>query len=241
MTLSFLSVNISSLGYMDDVNWIASSKKDLEYILDIADLKFVLSYIPIISVLGSVRFLSVWINIFNSSSFVKNQTKDTIFSFITILKSKPLTDKQLIYIFNTILISTLEYCLQTTLLSFNECNTFSASIRRLLKTNSKFASLVSDCLFKENNFYNLHDLWNQQMQAFSTAFLYQFNFKAIYNDISRIRLFRLQLNNGLHVLPLIKWSLPINNKSSHNLIGSSISLDSILPQATLVKHYTSST
>ncbi|CAI2201453.1 12001_t:CDS:1, partial [Funneliformis geosporum] len=102
-----------------------------------------------------------------------------------------------------------------------------------------------------------------QMQAFSTALLYQFNSKAIYNDISRIRLFRLQANNGLHVSPLVKWNLPFNNKSFNNLIGATlsllkhnglkisfkfhkylrneikgalISLDSILPQATLIKH-----
>ncbi|CAI2193037.1 6101_t:CDS:1, partial [Funneliformis geosporum] len=173
MTSSSLSVNISSLGYMDDANWIASFKEDLEYILDIADeyysltraainknksrllsnalispdtiqLKFGSSFIHITPDLGSVHFLSVLINIFNSSSFVKKQTKDTISSFISILKSKPFTDKQLIYIFNSILMPTLEYHLQTTLLSYNECNTFSAPIRRLLKTNSKFASSAPD-------------------------------------------------------------------------------------------------
>ncbi|CAI2177782.1 2016_t:CDS:1, partial [Funneliformis geosporum] len=37
MISSSLSVNISSLGYMDDANWITSSKEDLKYILDIAD------------------------------------------------------------------------------------------------------------------------------------------------------------------------------------------------------------
>ncbi|CAI2198962.1 13969_t:CDS:1, partial [Funneliformis geosporum] len=37
MTSSSLFVDISSLGYMDDANWIASSKEDLEHILDIAD------------------------------------------------------------------------------------------------------------------------------------------------------------------------------------------------------------
>jgi hypothetical protein len=292
MTSSSLSVDISSLGYMDDANWIASSKEDLEFLLDIADeyysltraainknksrlltnalcspdpiqIKFGSSSIPIAPELGSVRFLGVWINIFNSSSFVKKQTKDTISSFIAILKSKPLTDKQLIYIFNTVLMPTLEYRLQTTPLSYNECNTLSAPFRRLLKSNSKFTSSAPYCLFKGNNFYNLHDLWNQQMQAFSTALLYQFNSKTIYNDISRIRLFRLQSNNGLHVSPLVKWNLPYNNRSSNNLIGvtlsllkqnrleisfdvhkslrneikgGSISLDSILPQDTLIKH-----
>ncbi|CAI2193739.1 17318_t:CDS:1, partial [Funneliformis geosporum] len=37
ITLSSLSIDILSLGYMDDANWITSSKEDLKYILDIAD------------------------------------------------------------------------------------------------------------------------------------------------------------------------------------------------------------
>ncbi|CAI2185695.1 1120_t:CDS:2 [Funneliformis geosporum] len=157
MTSSSLSVDISSLSYMDDVNWIASSKEDLEFILDIADeyyslirLKFGLFHIPIIPVLGSVRFLDILINIFNSSSFVKKQTKDTISSFITTLKSKLLTDKQLIYFFNTVLMLTLEYSLQIIPLSFNECNTLSAPIQRLLKSNSKFASSAPDLQIYNN-------------------------------------------------------------------------------------------
>ncbi|CAI2184603.1 5975_t:CDS:2, partial [Funneliformis geosporum] len=113
MTSSSLSVDISSLGYMDDVNWIASSKED-EYILDPFHLKFGSSSISITPELGSVHFLVPFTN-------------------------------------------------NTTIL-YNECNTLSAPIRRLLKSNSKFASSAPDCFFKGNNFYNLNDLWNQQMR-----------------------------------------------------------------------------
>src|SRR3990170_609881 len=108
---------------MDDSNWIAHFKEDLESILQVADefysitkaainknksqlltnelssslpipLAFGSSIINIKSEFGSVRFLGVWINIFNSPSFVKKQIKDTISNFTTILKSKALTDKQ---------------------------------------------------------------------------------------------------------------------------------------------------
>ncbi|CAI2188794.1 18518_t:CDS:1, partial [Funneliformis geosporum] len=37
MTTSSLSVEISSLGYMDDANWISNSKENLENILSIID------------------------------------------------------------------------------------------------------------------------------------------------------------------------------------------------------------
>ncbi|CAI2198685.1 13374_t:CDS:1, partial [Funneliformis geosporum] len=46
------------------------------------------------------------------------------------------------------------------------------------------------------------DLWNQQLQSFSTVLLYQFNSTSIYYQILRIRLFQLQSNEGLHISPL---------------------------------------
>ena len=37
MTLFSLSVEVSSLRYMDDANWISNSKENLEEILEVAD------------------------------------------------------------------------------------------------------------------------------------------------------------------------------------------------------------
>ncbi|CAI2196399.1 12166_t:CDS:1 [Funneliformis geosporum] len=124
MTTSSLSLEISSLGYMDDANWISNSKENLEDILSIADefygftkavinknksqlitnspeypttvpLKFRTSILNLPSERSFIRFLGIWININNSSTFVKCQCIDTIRSFTIVLKKKPLTDKQI--------------------------------------------------------------------------------------------------------------------------------------------------
>ncbi|CAI2194181.1 9110_t:CDS:1 [Funneliformis geosporum] len=100
MTTSSLSLEISSLGYMDDANWISNSKENLEDILSIADefygftraainknksqlitnssgyptpipLKFGTSILNLSPERSSIRFLGIWININNSSTFVK--------------------------------------------------------------------------------------------------------------------------------------------------------------------------
>src|SRR5688572_24630738 len=102
MSSSSLSSTVSSLAFMDDTNWIASSQQDLEDILQVAeefydftrsalnkskskllttnviatssiDLKFGSSHINIQPELGSVRFLGVWINSRCTHLFVKNQ------------------------------------------------------------------------------------------------------------------------------------------------------------------------
>src|SRR5215216_1296727 len=253
MTTSSLSLEVSSLEYMDDANWISNSKENLEDILSIADefygftraainknksqlitnssgcpspvsLKFGTSILNLPPERSSIHFLGIWININNSSTFVKQQYMDTIRSFTSILKKKPLTDKQICYITNIVLFSLLEYRPQTTPLSKNECNRMSSPIRTLIKNNSHFAISAPNCLFTGNVFYQLRDLWNQQLQSFSTALLYQFNSNSLYHQISRIRLFQLQSNEGLHVSPLACWNRPYDNKSYKNLIGAMISL-----------------
>src|SRR3954454_10330359 len=169
---------------MDDSNWIAHSKEDLEEILDIADefysitkaainksksqlltntittsqtipIKFGSSIIDIKPELGSIRFLGVWIN---------------------------------------------------------ECNKLSAPLRKLVKHNSSMTISSPDCLFKGSSFYNLNDLWTQQLKSFSTALLYQFNSKSLYKLISTIRLFQLQSQHSLHISPLCEWNKPFNTR-----------------------------
>ncbi|CAI2198768.1 1323_t:CDS:1, partial [Funneliformis geosporum] len=63
-------------------------------------LKFGTSILNLPPERSSIRFCGVWININNSSTFVKHQCIDTIRSFTAVLKKKPLTDKQICYITN---------------------------------------------------------------------------------------------------------------------------------------------
>ncbi|CAI2185175.1 11005_t:CDS:1 [Funneliformis geosporum] len=102
-----------------------------------------------------------------------------------------------------VLFSLLEYQLQTIPLSKNECIRISSPIRILIKNNSHFTISAPNCFFIGNIFYQLRDLWNQQLQSFSIALLYQFNSTSLYHQILQIRLFQLQSNKGLHVSPLI--------------------------------------
>ncbi|CAI2182553.1 8792_t:CDS:1 [Funneliformis geosporum] len=182
MTTSSLSLEIISLGYMDNANWISNSKENLEDILSIADkfygfiraainknksqlitnssgcftpvpLKFGTSILNLPPEKSSIHFLRVWININNSSTFVKHQYIDTIRSFTTVLKKKSSTNKQICYITNMVLFSLLEYRLQTTPLSKNECIRISSPIRILIKNNSPFSISAPNCLFTGNIFY----------------------------------------------------------------------------------------
>ena len=234
LTTQRLSERISSLAYMDDTNWIASSKEDLEEILETAEefysftrsalnkdkskllttsrcqsscikLKFGSTTIDIAPEKGSIRFLGVWINTKQSPLFVKSQINQNICRFINLMRYKPLTDKQLSYIVNMVLCPLIEYRIQLTPLSKKECDQFFTPLRILFKRKCKFALSFPNIMLHFKEFYNLNDLWTLQIKFLSSALLYQFNNSTIYERISKIRLFQLQSQFALHVSPLEFW------------------------------------
>ncbi|CAI2188966.1 13024_t:CDS:2 [Funneliformis geosporum] len=153
---------------MDDANWISNSKENLEDILSIADEFYgftraainknksqLITNSPECPITVPLKFGTSILNLPPERSSIH-----TIRSFTAMLKKKPLTDKQICYITNMVLFSLLEYRLQTTSLSKNECIRIFSPIRTLIKNNSHFAISAPNCLFTENIFYQLRDLWN---------------------------------------------------------------------------------
>src|SRR3954464_15753366 len=100
-----------------------------------------------------------------------------------------------------ILFLVLKYRMQITLLFFKECHSITSPIRKLVKYNSNYTINFFNYIFKDSIFYNLNDLWTQQHKAMSTAILYQFNTRSIYNKVSKIKLFHFQSKFSLHKSP----------------------------------------
>ncbi|GBB95878.1 hypothetical protein RclHR1_26360001 [Rhizophagus clarus] len=92
---------------MDDSSWIALSQSSLEHILaDIINLQFGSSIVTICLAhhTKSVRYLGVWDNLARAHRFVIAQAKDEVLSLYSKLRSKRVTDKQLLYLFNIVII-----------------------------------------------------------------------------------------------------------------------------------------
>src|SRR2546423_8388352 len=70
---------------------------------------------------SSVRYLGVWINLNKSRTFVLNQCKREISVCCSLLRSKRASDKQLLYVYNMVIIPHLEYLTQITILTAKEC------------------------------------------------------------------------------------------------------------------------
>jgi hypothetical protein len=81
----------------------------------------------------STRILGVWFNANNKKDFVKHQINDEVIQLCAIVKNKRITDKQLQYVFNTLIIPRVEYRSQVTVLSAKECNALITKFRKIFK------------------------------------------------------------------------------------------------------------
>jgi hypothetical protein len=81
----------------------------------------------------SFRFLGVWFTMNLNKSYVKKQCSTEYRLFCNTLKNKNLTDKQLVYLHNAVLLPKVEYRLKGTILTRKDCDRISAPFRSVLK------------------------------------------------------------------------------------------------------------
>ncbi|SRR6266540_7168085 len=221
---------------MDDANWISSSLEDLEDILEVADdfysltraainkkksklltnttteqvpilIRFGSSTIPIQPSFGAVQFLDVMINIHFNYSLVKKELRVYIRHFINITKTKPITDRQFCYITNHVFFSQLLYKMQNTPLSYLVCLSLNQTFRSLYKHKCQFSRTAPNAVFHAKIFYNLNDIWMEQITKIATSLLNQFNTTTpLLFNVSTIRLFHFQQMELAPTLPLNIWT-----------------------------------
>ena len=249
----YIEQEVPTIAFMDDTTWIAPNKNNLEQILEIADEFYIMTNtainkdksvmitnnkqttqpIPIrfgdktISIINStepVRFLGVWIKLSISKKHTIEQSKKEVKRFVSTVKRKPLTDKQMTYIVNMVLIPIITYRLQNTVLKEKECSEILAPIRRTIKNKLKFTSTTPNCMMHGRNFYNLADFWSIQLQRHSNYFLFLFGSDLLLYNTSKIRLLQLQSRLGVDKNILTNWKHQVDRKWQFNYIAIVASL-----------------
>ena len=86
---------------------------------------------------ASTRILGVWFNLNNSRKYVLNQCKQEIIDLSALMKSKPITDKHVLYIYNKLIILRIEYRSQITILTKQECDSLMGTFRIMFKHKLK--------------------------------------------------------------------------------------------------------
>ena len=134
-----------------------------------------------------------------------NQAKQEVLNISNLLKRKPITDKQLLYIFNMVAIPRIEYRTQVTTLSHTECEKIAAPFRRILKNKLGLSITFPTANFQNNDVYSYRDLFEVQLQSKITNFIIQINDKGLLGTVTDIRLKQLQSQMWLRSSPLVEW------------------------------------
>ncbi|RHZ54554.1 hypothetical protein Glove_426g87 [Diversispora epigaea] len=207
---------------MDDTNWITPNKQNIEEILTIANEFYQMnditinkskSYLIAINansqskseglLMGDetlypvakdypVRSLGVYVTENGSKQFQKDRLKKLTNYMANILKGKPITDKQAIYIFNAVVISMLEYSLNDMTLSEKKCLKITTKFISMIKNKALLPITAPNALIHAKEAYDVCHLWNRQLQMQSNNLFNKLNDKGMLGCSTRERLQHLQ-------------------------------------------------
>src|SRR6266516_178660 len=158
-----------------------------------------------ISYQESTHFLGVWLNLAGNRQFIIQQARDEVLSTVNVLKTKFITDKQLLYIYNMVVIPRIEYRAQLTHLNQRDCDVISAPFRKFFKNKIHLSSSAPNAILLNNAIYKFRDLYEVMFQSKITNFTIQINDHGLLGRINDIRLKQIQSQEWLGSNPLVDW------------------------------------
>ncbi|RHZ45763.1 hypothetical protein Glove_655g2 [Diversispora epigaea] len=105
---------------------------------------------------------------------------------------KPITDKQVIYIFNAVVIPMLEYSLNDMTLSEKECLKITTKFISMIKNKALLPITAPNALIHAKEAYDVCHLWDRQLQMQSNNLFNRLNDKGMLGCSTRVRLQHLQ-------------------------------------------------
>ncbi|PKK57028.1 hypothetical protein RhiirC2_721483, partial [Rhizophagus irregularis] len=112
----------------------------------------------------------------NNNKHIEQQIKNEIRTIIKNLSSKKgITDKMMIYLFNSLIIPIIEYRTQLHIIEDAKLDKLMAPFRMFIKNKLKFAKTTPNAILETNFIYNLNNFVANQKQAKITNFVLQMN------------------------------------------------------------------
>jgi hypothetical protein len=136
----------------------------------------------------ATRVLGVWISMTTSKTVVTDQLKEEINKDCNYLWSKKVTDKQMLYIFNTVIVPRLEFKSQLTFISESMIHYITAPFRILFKHKLSMNKCSPNALLTNPLIYNYRDLYDAQIQAKVSNLVIQLNNTSIVGRTTIIRI-----------------------------------------------------
>ncbi len=131
------------------------------------------------------------------------------------MNHKLVTDKQLQYIFNVVIIPRIEYRSQLTFISEDKCRSLTVPYRTLFKHKLNIGKCAPNALIQTRLLYNFRNLYDVKLQAIFSNLTIQLNNSGLLWRTMRIQVYQLQSDLFLHKCPLeywlFDWSQPFHN------------------------------
>src|SRR2546429_4836928 len=153
----------------------------------------------------SIRYLGVWIAASFNKGFIIQQCQTMITQAINLMGGAKITDNQLLYIFNRVLIPRIEYRTQATVLTAQVCSSIIAPYIKMFKRKLSLSSTAPNAMLVNNGMYNFRHLYDVQLQSKLSQLVVAINNTSLVGNVLNIRLCQLQLYYWLDSNPLLVW------------------------------------
>jgi len=205
---------------MDDTLWLAESQQQLQNIINVASTFYQMANIkvnpqksslisntkhtPTFTFLNStittqplntpLKFLGCWYTATNKQAITIKLILQETFGLTSIVQTKQITDKQVSYIINNVIIPIIEYRIHNIVLPHHICNKILSRYLTIAKCKSKLALTTPTSTMLNHNIYNIKNIWDIQLQHHTTNFLSRLNNTDLLGTSTHIRLQQLQNN-----------------------------------------------
>ncbi|PKK57248.1 hypothetical protein RhiirC2_798395, partial [Rhizophagus irregularis] len=246
-------ITFPGCAYMDDTGFITNNKLNLERILKIADSFYKLNNIKINKQKSELLLrknvnkknpLDKKVNInFGQETIEIEPTpcnQSSRFLGVWINAYTGITDKMMIYLFNSLIIPIIEYRTQLHIIEDAKLDKLMAPFRMFIKNKLKFAKTTPNAILETNFIYNLNNFVANQKQAKITNFVLQMNAEVI-QIIKRINNKKNQ-NHFIRNIELLvenNFSILRNNTilSEYSIEGGPTVLRNILSKEVYIKNF----
>jgi len=244
-----LTYHTSVLAYMDDTLWLAPNKHTLQQIVNSAEsfynmanitvnptksilatnqtkdpnptINFANTIIHTIPLKDTFRYLGCWFTLLSHHKYIHNQIIAEATNLISTIKNKKITEKQAIYIINTVLIPRFSYRTLNTFVYQSNTQSITNSYMQVAKHKAGLASTIPNSTIFHHQIYNLRKLTDIQTQNHISSLHTQLNNSLTASSI-KILLQHLQQAtlSSINILHSPNYILP--TKFHNTLIAQTI-------------------
>ncbi|GES91180.1 hypothetical protein GLOIN_2v1771092 [Rhizophagus clarus] len=138
------------------------------------------------------RFLGIYFRHDNRRKVYKDKIRSMINDACRLIYWKKLKEKQIIAIWNIVIIPRIEYQMQAIVLTEDECNELMRKINVLIKHSSDLPSTTPNFLLYDKNIYGLKHIYNLQIKNLTKNIIYIMNDKGRLKEIMELKMIQEQ-------------------------------------------------